>query len=273
MTTEGHEVRHGFWIRNGVSHGPEACIVLAVAAEAGGWDGVFVSDAVMEDHDDPMVLLAAMAARTERITLGTWVVPLVARDVVGVARAAAGVDRLSSGRLVLGLGLGNEVEHRGLGVSRGGLGSRHEVALDVLDRLLRGEEVTQHDDHHDLEGVVLRTRPARQPRPPIMLAATWPNRVGIRRAARWDGLMPQWPGLGEGRDDDVAEGARIGELQELVGCYRDGGGDGAVLVPRIDRFGADYDRACAELGVDWLLTCDPLDEDGLRGGPPGAPSA
>lgn len=260
-------MRHGFWIRNGAEHRPGACLALAQAAEAGGWDGVFVSDAVMEDHDEPFVLLAAMAARTERIALGTWVVPLVARDVVAVARAAAGVDQLSGGRLVLGIGMGNEVEHRGLGVARDGLGARHDAALDLLDRLLRGEEVTGHDDRHDLDGVALRTRPVRSPRPPIMLAATWPNRVGTRRAARWDGFMPQWPGLREGADPDVADGARIAELEALLDCYRAAGGDGSVIVPRSQRFGGDYDRTCEELGVDWLLTCDSLDEAALRAGP------
>jgi hypothetical protein len=124
-----------------------------------------------------------------------------------------------------------------------------------------------HDADHDLDGVALRTRPVRAPRPPIMLAATWPNRVGTRRAARWDGFMPQWPGLGEGADPDVADGARIAELEALVGCYRDAGGNGPIVVLRVERFGAGYDRRCEELGVDWLLTCDPLDEAALRAGP------
>ena len=261
-------MRHGFWIRNGLEHGPEACVALAEAAEAGGWDGVFVSDAVMEDHDEPLVLLAAMAARTDRIALGTWVLPLVARDVVAVARVAAGVDQLSGGRLVLGIGMGNEVEHRGLGVPRRELGAQHETALDLLDRLLCGQEVSVHDPGHDLDRVSLRTRPVQSPRPPIMLAATWPNRTGTRRAARWDGFMPQWPGLREGADPDVAEGARIAQLEALVGCYRDCGGDGPILVPRVGRFGTDYDRRCEELGVDWLLACDPLDAAALRSGPP-----
>lgn len=260
-------MRHGFWIRNG-EHDPSSCVALARAAEDGGWDGVFVSDAVMEGHDEPFVVLAAMAASTERIILGTWITPLVARDVVAVARAAAGVDRLSDGRLVLGVGLGNEVEHRGLGVPRQGLGGRHDAALDVLDRLLRGEEVTVHDEDRDLDGVVLRTLPARSPRPPILLAVSWPNQRGTRRAARWDGAMPQWPGLGEGPDPAVPEGARLRELEALMGCYREAGGDGTVLVPRSERYGAAYDQRCEELGVSWLLTCDRLDERALRSGPP-----
>lgn len=266
-TGEVDDVRHGFWIRNGLEHGPERCVALARAAEAGGWDGVFLSDAVMEDHDDPFVLLAAMATTTERIALGTWVTPLVARDVVAVARAAAGVDRLSGGRLVLGLGLGNEVEHRGLGVPRRDLAGRHEVALDVLDRLLRGEEVTVHDEHRDLDGVALRTLPVQTPRPPLLLALSWPNRRGTRRAAAWDGLMPQWPGLGEGADPDVPEGSRAAQLRAIVDAYRSAGGDGTILVPRLDRFGPAYDELCRELGVSWLLTCDRLDEVELRAGP------
>ncbi len=261
-------MRHGFWIRNGAVHDPGTSVALARAAEDGGWDGVFVSDAVMEDHDDPFVLLAAMAAVTERVVLGTWVTPLVARDVVAVARAAAGVDRLSGGRLVLGIGIGNEVEHRGLGVARDALGPRQEAALDVLDRLLRGEEVTVADRDRSLEAVSLRTTPARSPRPPIWLGARWPNRRGFRRAASWDGVMPDWDGLGEGLDPAVPEGAREAQLRDLLGWYRDAGGDGEVLVPRVDAFGPGHDALCAELGATWLLTCDRLDEDALRAGPP-----
>ena len=261
-------MRHGFWIRNGLQHSPGASVELAEAAEDGGWDGVFVSDAVMEHHDDPFVVLAAIAARTNRVALGTWVTPLVARDELAIARAAAGVDQLSDGRLLLGVGIGNDVEHRGLGVDRQGLGRRHEEALEVLDRLLRGDDVSSGTASRHLEGVSLITRPVQAPRPPILLAASWPNRAGVRRAARWDGLMPQWPGLAEGRDPSVPTGARISELEALLDCYRAAGGEGPVVVPRMERYGPDYDRRCEDLGVSWLLTCDSLDAAALRSGTP-----
>lgn len=256
--------KHGFWIRNGQVHDPRATLELAVAAEGAGWDGVFVSDAVQEAHTEPFTLLAAIAARTERITLGTWLTPLVARDVVHVARSVANVDQLSGGRLLPGFGLGNPTEHDGLGIRRERLGARYDAALEVLDGLLRGEAVTRHDDWFDLEEVQLNVRPAQDPRPPFLLGGTWPATAPVDRAARWDGYLPEWAGM----YPDSEEGALEDELRALIAYYRDQGGDGIVLVPRLARYGSDYDQLCSELDVDWLLTCDPLDVDGLRAGPP-----
>lgn len=256
--------KHGFWIRNGPK-GPTQVLELAIEAEAAGWDGVFLSDAVMEGHTEPFALLAAIAARTQRITLGTWVTPLVARDVVAVARGASVVDVLSDGRLLLGIGLGNPVEHEALGVDRRGgtLGAQYDAALEVLAALLEGAAVTRHDEWFELEEVALNVRPVQQPRPQLLLAASWPATKPVERAARWDGYMPQWPGM-YGHD-----ARQLGsELRELLAYYRDRGGDGIVLVPRLARYGPTYDDLVAELGVDWVLTCDDLDTDSVRAGPP-----
>lgn len=258
-------LKHGFWIRNG-PHGPARVLELAIEAEAAGWDGVFLSDAVMEGHTEPFTQLAAIAARTERISLGTWVAPLIARDVVGVARAAAVVDVLSGGRLLLGVGLGNAVEHDALGVTRGGgsLAAFHEAALEVLAALLEGEAVTRHDDWFDLDAVALNALPVQRPRPPLLLAAGWPATRPVERAARWEGFMPYWPGIYDESDDEAVES----ELRELLAHYRGHGGDGLVVVPRLARLGSAYDELLIELGVDWALTCDDLDTDALRAGPP-----
>jgi alkanesulfonate monooxygenase SsuD/methylene tetrahydromethanopterin reductase-like flavin-dependent oxidoreductase (luciferase family) len=261
--------KHGVWIRNGAPHDPTETLELAVAAEAAGWDGVFVSDAVQESHTEPFTLLAAVAARTEKVTLGTWVTPLVARDVVHVARSAANVDQLSGGRLLLGFGLGNATEHDGLGIERKQLGSRYDAALAVLDGLLRGDSVTRHDEWFALDAVQLNVRPEQEPRPPILLGGTWPATSPVDRAARWDGYMPYWPGLAEGLDDSIEEGAREGELHELLAYYREQGGDGVVVLPKMSRYGSEYDELCEQLGADWLLTCDPLDVEAVRAGPPG----
>lgn len=261
-------MKHGFWIRNGAEHDPVATLELAVAADEAGWDGVFVSDAVMEGHTEPFTLLAAIAGRTERVVLGTWVTPLIARDVVHVARSVANVDQLSGGRVLLGFGLGNATEHEGLGIERSALGTRYDAALEVLDALLRGDAVTRHDDWFDLEEVELNVRPVQEPRPPVLLASMWPATAPLQRAARWDGTLPFWPGLSEGRDDTIEEGTNERELRELLGVYRDAGGDGIVVLPRLGRLGPEYDELCAQLGADWLVTCDPLDVDGVRAGPP-----
>lgn len=256
-------MRHGFWIRNGPVHDPGAVVDLAVAAEAGGWDGVFVSDAVQESHTEPFTLLAAIAARTERLVLGTWLTPLIARDVVHVARSIANVDQLSGGRVLPGFGLGNPSEHNGLGVERDRLGGRYDAALEVLDGLLRGATVSRHDEWFELHEVQLNVMPVQSPRPPFLLGGSWPATAPVERAARWEGYLPEWPGL-YADDDEALER----ELRELVAYYRAQGGDGIVVVPRQGRYGESYDALCAELGVDWQLACDDLDADALRAGPP-----
>lgn len=256
-------MHHAFWIRNGAPHDAAAAVELAVAAEAGGWDGVFVSDAVMESHTEPFTLLAAMAACTDELVLGTWLTPLVARDVVHVARSIATVDRLSQGRLLVGLGLGNQAEHDGLGVERDRLGQRYDAALEVLDHLLRGEVVTRHDDWFDLDGVGLNETPVARPRPPLLLGGSWPATAPVDRAARWDGYLPQWPGMyAEGDGGALEDG-----LRELMAYYRDRGGDGTVVAPVLARYGSAYPALCEQLGITWLLACDGLSVDEVRAGP------
>lgn len=83
---------------------------LAAAAEQAGWDGVFVWDHLwnrtLVPFADPFVTLAAIAMATERVTIGTMVAALPRRRPQLVAQATTSLDRLSGGRMVLGLGLG-----------------------------------------------------------------------------------------------------------------------------------------------------------------------
>ena len=85
---------------------------LAVAAEAGGWDGVFLWDHVVYRPPiravaDPWVALSVIAAHTDRVRLGPTVTPLLRRRVQKEARETVALDRLSRGRLTLGVGLGS----------------------------------------------------------------------------------------------------------------------------------------------------------------------
>ena len=82
---------------------------MAAEAEAAGWDGVFTFDAVAIDGldlDDPWIVLAAMALRTRRVTLGAMVFAPARRRPWLFAKEASTLDRLSGGRLVLPVGLG-----------------------------------------------------------------------------------------------------------------------------------------------------------------------
>ena len=86
---------------------------LCAEAEEAGWDGVFVWDQVrwrepVVEIADPQITLAAIASATERIRLGPMVTPLARRRPAKVARETATLDRLSGGRLTLGVGLGSD---------------------------------------------------------------------------------------------------------------------------------------------------------------------
>jgi alkanesulfonate monooxygenase SsuD/methylene tetrahydromethanopterin reductase-like flavin-dependent oxidoreductase (luciferase family) len=103
-------VRFGFYTPNsGATGDPELVVELAQRAEAAGWDGFFLWDhlaAWRPPVSDPWVMLGAVAARTERMTIGPLIVPLARRRPQKVALEAATLARLAPGRVVLGVGLG-----------------------------------------------------------------------------------------------------------------------------------------------------------------------
>src|SRR4051794_39333720 len=90
---------------------PALMAELAAEAEAAGWDGFFVWDHVAYRQPvthvaDPWVTLSAVAMRTQRVRIGPLVTPLARRRPHQLARETVTLDRLSGGRLVLGVGLG-----------------------------------------------------------------------------------------------------------------------------------------------------------------------
>ena len=177
---------------------PATLARLAARAEARGWDGAFVFDHVLyrppvTAATDPWIALAAMAVATERIELGPMVTPLARRRPWIVARQAVALDRLSGGRMVLGLGLG--LDTSGGELSRFGeeTDDRRRAAmldegLDVLTGLLCGEPVDHRGEHYRAEAQFL-PGPVRPGGLPIWLAARWPNRRPVERALRHDGVF------------------------------------------------------------------------------------
>jgi alkanesulfonate monooxygenase SsuD/methylene tetrahydromethanopterin reductase-like flavin-dependent oxidoreductase (luciferase family) len=163
---------------------PRLVARLAARAEERGWDGFFVWDHIrwsppVRGVADPWVTLSAVACATERIRLGPMVTPPARRRVQKLTREAVTLDHLSGGRLVLGLGLGSG--RHGELAPFGDVDDRREQAR-LLDAAL--ERLTAFWDGE------FEPRPVQRPRIPIWLAAVWPNRRPVRRAARWDGIFP-----------------------------------------------------------------------------------
>ena len=137
-------------------------------------------------------LLAALAARTERIRVGVLVSCNTFRHPAWLAKEAATVDHISNGRLELGFGAGWYVpEHEMLGIpfpEPKELVDRFEEAVEVLDLLLR-QEVTSFDGlHYQLRAAAFRPGPVQKPRPPLTLGAHGRRMLGIvaRKADAWN---------------------------------------------------------------------------------------
>jgi alkanesulfonate monooxygenase SsuD/methylene tetrahydromethanopterin reductase-like flavin-dependent oxidoreductase (luciferase family) len=201
---------------------PRTLMSLARDAETAGWDGFFVWDHIRFSAtplpvQDPWVLLAAIAATTERMTIGPMVTPLPRRRPWVVARQAVSIDHLSGGRLMLGVGNGEpvDVEYTAFG-DESSLKKRAAMldeGLAILDGLWSGEEFGFEGDHYRLEPMTFLPRPIQQPRIPIIVAGYWPSRGPIRRAARWDGMNPLFPFPTE--DWEAKARALVAELRSL----------------------------------------------------------
>jgi alkanesulfonate monooxygenase SsuD/methylene tetrahydromethanopterin reductase-like flavin-dependent oxidoreductase (luciferase family) len=178
---------------------PSLLVTLATAAEAKGWDGVFLWDHVhfvraahLEVHD-PWTVLGAIAHRTERVRLGTLVTPVARRQPWELAKQVVTLDHLSHGRAVLGVGLGEPGEDEfaafGLPASAHERAARLDEGLTVLEGLLTGEPFVHAGEAFRVDAE-LRPAPVQRPRPPIWVAGLWPNRRPFDRARRYDGAAP-----------------------------------------------------------------------------------
>ncbi|GAB4453088.1 MAG: LLM class flavin-dependent oxidoreductase [Anaerolineae bacterium] len=204
---------------------PRALVSLAVDAEAAGWDGFFLWDHLLmrwpADVADPWIALAAIAARTTRLRIGTMVTPLARRRPWKVARETVTLDHLSGGRLTLGVGLGTHPEEFEDFGEPAGLKRRAAMldeALAVLAGLWSGAPFTHEGAHYRVKAARFTPTPVQQPRIPVWVAGKWPNRAPFRRAARWDGVYP----LGQGMDfNEKLAPAQIREIVAYIMAHRE----------------------------------------------------
>ncbi len=193
---------------------PLTIVRLAEAAEAAGWDGFSTWDSLGLEFGtvaaDPFVALAGVASATDRLALLASVIVLPRRRPQLVAQAAATLDRLSAGRLVLGVGAGGDArDYTAFGEDwESAVRVRKmDEAVRVVDAFLRGQTVTSDGPDYPVAGVGIGPLSAQRPRPPIWMGAIRPG--GIRRSALWDG----WIAISVGGDgaslgmspDDLAQ--------------------------------------------------------------------
>jgi alkanesulfonate monooxygenase SsuD/methylene tetrahydromethanopterin reductase-like flavin-dependent oxidoreductase (luciferase family) len=204
---------------------------LAVRAEERGWDGFFVWDHIdyrppVSAIADPWITLAAIATRTEKVILGPLVTPLARRRMHQLARETVTLDRLSGGRLVLGVGLGSDRSGE-FDAERFGeepdIKTRAALLDDGLERLAAFWE--GEFEPRPINGTI-----------PIWVAIRWPfRRRPMERAARYDGVFP----IDQERPEALAElVAAVGPGKEIVVT---------------NRAGTDP-TPWAEAGATWCLT-------------------
>jgi len=140
--------------------------------------------------------LAALAACTERVRLGTMVSDIPLRHPAMLANQAATADCISGGRLDLGVGPGDnsreELSALGLpSLAPGARVDRLHEAVEVIDRLLRGQELTFHGEYYNLDQATLMPAPVQRPRPPLAIAAQ--GKKGIRVTAEYADIWVTMP--------------------------------------------------------------------------------
>jgi alkanesulfonate monooxygenase SsuD/methylene tetrahydromethanopterin reductase-like flavin-dependent oxidoreductase (luciferase family) len=167
---------------------PGLLIASARSAEQAGYDSVWVGDSLLSrPRFEPLTLLAAVAAVTRRVRLGTAVLLPLLRHPLSLAHALASLDRLAGGRLVIGAGPGPDVPgtHAELAALGAASDRRVSAVMDSLQRCRRlwcGEE----------PGIELLPAPAGPAGPPLWLAGNGPRMLRLT-GSHFDGWLPFSP--------------------------------------------------------------------------------
>jgi probable F420-dependent oxidoreductase len=199
---------------------------VAAAAEAAGFDGLALTEhpipgaawlsAGGHQSLDPFVALAFAAAATTRLRLMTNLSVAPYRNPFLLAKSAATLDKLSGGRLILGLGAGyQKSEFFALGVDAAERGALFEEALDVLPLHWKGETFSYQGRHFNARNVIALPRPAQDPIP-VWIGGNTP--AARRRAAtKGQGWLPM---MAPPEVAKTAQTMAINSREELAGLIQ-----------------------------------------------------
>jgi probable F420-dependent oxidoreductase len=190
-----------FSIWPNINRAPADLLGEVRVAEDTGWHGVWLADHYMPNTGDTTpargdtyecwALLPALAAVTERIRIGTLVSPTSVHHPALLAKRAATIDRLSGGRMVLGLGAGWQInEHHAYGIELEPPGkrvSRFQESIQIVRSLLSEESTTFHGACYDITDAPCDPKPIQSPLP-LLVGTGSPRmlRITARHANEWN---------------------------------------------------------------------------------------
>ncbi|MEU3465477.1 LLM class flavin-dependent oxidoreductase [Streptomyces sp. NPDC006733] len=179
-------------------HDAGRLVAQARRAEELGLDSVWAGESpVTRPRADPLLLLAAVAQATERVTLGTAVLLPALRHPILLAHQLATLDRLSEGRVIAGMGGGfpnpdTQAQFAAVGVDFTRRIGRLQESIDAMRRLWSGDSVSYRGQYFSFDDVRITPPPSRPGGPPIWLAGS--GGPALRRVARLaDGWLPYPP--------------------------------------------------------------------------------
>jgi probable F420-dependent oxidoreductase len=151
--------------------------------EAAGFEAVWCLDRLVYENPDPIAALAACAAVTSRVRLGTSILLAALHPPAVLAKQLATIDLLSNGRLTLGVGIGGRPDDfSGAGVPFEHRGGRTAEMIGIMRRAWAGEPITHKGRHFTIEGGPIGPRPVQRPTIPVWMGGI--QEGALRRAAR-----------------------------------------------------------------------------------------
>src|SRR2546423_9441254 len=175
-------------------------LAMAERAEAAGFDSVWIGDSITaRPRHEPLTLLAACAARTRRVRLGTAVLLPALRNPVVLAHVVGTLDRVAEGRVILGVGIAADTpairkEFDAVGVPFERRVGRFLEMLEICRGLWSRDHVSFNGKHFTLHDVTVEPKPHRPGGPPIWIGGSGPT--AQREAARFDAWFPTGPSVG-----------------------------------------------------------------------------
>jgi probable F420-dependent oxidoreductase len=184
-----------------MSRRPETAPMLAMAerADVTGFDSVWIGDSLTaRPRHEPLTLLAAVAARTRRVRVGTAVLLPALRNPVVLAHVVGTLDRIAEGRVILGVGIAADTpairkEFEAAGVPWDRRVGRFLETLEICRALWRRDGVSFSGKHFVLQDVTMEPKPERPGGPPIWIGGSGPT--ALREAARFDAWFPTGPSV------------------------------------------------------------------------------